>query len=312
MPVSSQAPCGAHAFGGLDLHGAALLPDHCRGQGADERQDDHRQQQRGASLAAGNDASVMACCGASTASRASRCSPKASIRRAPRGQQFAPLRATARRGGREVAAGLRVAPAVATEEVHAALRLTSSSSSSCPGSLPSSCWLRSQLSCSAAVRVTTGPAQRCHCAPRSDQATICTPPSTRARQAHRGAVEGQRGHHRACRTAMQVLLPLRDHGVQAQLRSICAWLMSRARTMPSTPRQAIVASTAMIDSATSTSTSVKPRARRVRGAWRLARLQYRETTVDTLHQLAAGFVTDTGIDRRKFGLACRPHDQLAA
>ena len=206
--------------------------------------------------------------------RSSRCRRRSSsTRRTPRGQCRPAARARWRPGGaRRPAhcrrAGLGVAPGVAAEEVDLPLRDTPSSTRSWPGSLPWNCWLRSQLSCSRAAacapgRPSAATGRRCLVAQRPDhQLHAARRP---ARQAQRGAVEAQRRARwrLSCTAARSApIAPPPCSG--AACASSRRWLTSRARTMPSTPCQAIAAITAITSSATSTSTRVKPAGASVR------------------------------------------------
>ena len=132
-----------------------------------------------------------------------------------------------------------------------------------PGSSPCNCRLRIQLSCSAPVVVTDGPAQRTQAAPlgsgRNDHATTCSPSGVR--RVSRTVAPSQLS---ASGTTAVSWIEARSRShcaITVFSRSVCssrAWLALRVRTMPSTPCQAIPAMIAITTIATSTSTSVKP------------------------------------------------------
>ena len=123
-------------------------------------------------------------------------------------------------GGRgRIGARLRVAPGVAAKEVAPASSKRRRARCSCAASAPCSCWLRSQLSCKSrccVVALGADPAQPAPVAQRPDddlQAVRRAP-----RELQRSAVEAQVGHDGRSLDRCQILLPLRERGVQPQRR----------------------------------------------------------------------------------------------
>ena len=179
-----------------------------------------------------------------------------------------------------------------------------------PTSLPWNCCVRSQLSWSARVVVTAGPAQRCQwrcCSSgRSDQATTCRPLSVRRVRRSVLPSQASAGTARGLLQRGEILLPLGNHGFEAAASaragpgSIRA--PERCRRRPARPCSAMIA---IMTSATSTSISVKPRGGARTRSW-LAPDDGRQRA-----GLATVVVEHLGIDAPEVRVRRRPHDQLA-
>ena len=136
--------------------------------------------------------------------------------------------------------------------------VTFSSRRNWPGSGPCNCWPACQLCCNSPCRVATGLVQRRQTPSRSDHTTTCTPPSTRRTMRSDAPSKLTPGATGLSYTASRSCSHWPISADRRSVRSLAALPMSRALAMPDTPCQPIAAITAMISSATSTSTSVKP------------------------------------------------------
>ena len=224
----------ARALGRLDLHRAPLLPDHRAGERGDQRDDDHRRQQRRAALCVRGRTRGAAAWHRSWPEHrvagqvAARAAARAKLEHQAHagGQRLRGRCVTPRLAPARAAAGARspastgVAPGVAPVEVDLPLR-QAVSARTWPGSVPCNCWLRSQLSCSS-PRGRDAPGR-----PSAASAAVARraqrPGDDLQRRRARGASGAARAveAQRPARTAVSCIearscLPLRHHGVQAQ------------------------------------------------------------------------------------------------